>query len=73
MADMPNHRSDALIDDIVTARFDWPRQVLGAMLLALFAAVVVGTLLQSLPQGAGGSSLPDLVPLDTVAASSFTA
>jgi hypothetical protein len=74
MVNIPYRSSEALIAGTIEARFEALRRVGGAMLLALFAAVVLGSLLRSVPADAGGAALRDLVPIgDAVAAASFTA
>ncbi len=70
----PHLDSDTLIEDIVAARFETLRRVTGAVLLAIIAAAVIGSLLRSVPANAGGTALQQLVPTDDiVAAAGFTA
>ena len=74
MVNIPHRPSEAFVADAIAARFDAGRRVLGALLLAIFAALVIGSLLRDIPADAGGAALRDLVPTgDAVAASGFTA
>jgi hypothetical protein len=74
MVNMPYRSSETLIAGTIEARFEALRRAVGAVVLAVFAALVLGTLLQSVPADAGGAALRDLAPVgDLVAAAGFTA
>ena len=74
MVNIPYRSSESLIAERLPVRLSALRRTAGAIVLALVAALLVGTLLSRLPQDFGGPALHDLVPLgDPLALSTFTA
>lgn len=74
MVNIPYRSAESLAAERISVRLSAMRRTAGAIVLALIAALLVGTLLSRLPENFGGSALHDLVPLDDpLAISTFTA
>jgi hypothetical protein len=74
MVNIPYRSSESLISDRISIRLSAMRRTAGAIVLALFTALLLGILLEHLPEGLGGKALQELVPLDEPAVSAlFTA
>ncbi|MDQ7249711.1 hypothetical protein [Dongia sedimenti] len=74
MVNIPYRSIDSLAAERISARLSAMRRTAGAVVLALIAALLLGTLLARLPDGFGGAALHDLVPFDDpLALSTFTA
>ena len=74
MVNIPYRSSGSLAAERIAVRLSAMRRTAGALVLALIAALLLGTLLSRLPEDVGGAALHDLVPLDDpLALSTFTA
>ena len=64
MVNIPYRSSESLAAERIAVRLSAMRRTAGALVLALIAALLLGTLLSRLPEDVGGAALHDLVPLD---------
>lgn len=72
MVNIPYRSSESLLEERISVRLSALRRTAGAIVLALIAALLLGTLLQN--ASIEGGALQDLVPLDDPAvAALFTA
>ncbi|GAB2178396.1 hypothetical protein [Dongia sp. agr-C8] len=72
MVNIPYRSSESLLEERISDRLSALRRTAGAIVLALIAALLLGTLLQH--ASIDGNALQDLVPLDDPAvAALFTA